>query len=78
MVRDKINPIGVKTQIKNEEVKQEEFSVVKSSIYVPHPEYFFDILTWIYSRDAERLGSASDEPESFLCILNLGIIYLNN
>jgi hypothetical protein len=58
--------------IKHETIKQEEFDVIKSKVYVPYSEYFFDILSWIYGRDAERLKSASDEPESFLCILNLG------
>ena len=61
-------------QIKSEPAKQEEFNITKSTVYVPHPEYFFDILTWVYSRDGDRLSSASDEPESFLCILNLGKI----
>jgi len=31
------------------------------------------LLTWIYSKDAKRLSLAADEPESFLCIMNLGI-----
>ncbi len=61
-----------KKLIKDEEVKQQEFNIVKSTVYVPHPEYFFDILAWIYSRDSDRLSTVSDEPESFLCILNLG------
>ncbi len=62
----------MKQQIKDDQGKQEEFDFVKSFVYVPHPEYFFDILTWIYSRDTDRLSASSDEPESFLCLLNLG------
>jgi hypothetical protein len=54
-------------------VKTNDMVIKKMYIYVPHPEYFFDILTWIYSKDAHRLSLAADEPESFLCILNLGI-----
>lgn len=67
------NLLGNKNQLRHEDSKQEEFKVIKTYAYVPHPEYFFDILTWIYSRDTDRLSGASDEPESFLCILNLGI-----
>jgi len=33
----------------------------------------FDLLTWIYSKDSKRLSLAADEPESFLCIMSLGI-----
>lgn len=48
-------------------------TIVKTFIYVPHHEFFFDILTWIYSKDVYRLALGADEPESFLSILNLGI-----
>ena len=48
-------------------------SLTKTYIDVPHSEYFFDILTWIYSSDSNRLTAIADEPHSFLCLLNLGI-----
>jgi len=48
-------------------------TITKTFIYLPHPDFFFDILTWIYSNDSDRLALAADEPESFLSILNLGI-----
>ena len=48
-------------------------SLMKTYIDVPHSEYFFDILTWIYSNDPNRLTAIADEPHSFLCLLNLGI-----
>ena len=48
-------------------------TITKTYIDVPHPEYFFDILTWIYTKDSHRLSSTADEPESFLSILSLGI-----
>jgi len=55
------------------ENKEESKIFTKTFIYVPHPDFFFDILTFIYSRDADRLALAADEPESFLSILNLSI-----
>lgn len=64
---------GDKKDLKEETEKKNDIALRKTYIYIPHPEYFFDILTWIYSKDAKRLSLAADEPESFLCILNLGI-----
>lgn len=58
---------------KEEDVKMNETTIHKTFIDVPHPEYFFDILIWIYTRDNQRLSLAVDEPENFLCILSLGI-----
>jgi hypothetical protein len=70
----KDNLSGDKKQIKEEKIKTKTgISITKSFIYIPHPDYFFDLLTWIYSKDAKRLSLAADEPESFLCIMNLGI-----
>ena len=63
----------LKQNYKEEIIKLNDINVKKTYIYVPHPEYFFDILTWIYAKDSRRLSLAADEPESFLCILNLGI-----
>ena len=37
-------------------------TITKTYIDVPHPEYFFDILTWIYTKDSHRLSSTADEP----------------
>ena len=40
---------------------------------MPHSEFFFDILTWIYSRDIKRLSFIADDQESYLSILSLGV-----
>lgn len=64
---------GENKKVKEDTVKINDISLKKTFVYVPHAEYFFDILTWIYSKDPKRLSLAADEPESFLCILNLGI-----
>ena len=64
---------GQSGNIKNTTVTIDSGSYIKSFIYVAHPDYFFDILTWIYSQDSKRLSMSIDEPESFLCLLNLGI-----
>ena len=70
----KDNLTGDKKQIKEEKIKTKAgIHIIKSFIYIPHPDYFFDLLTWIYSKDSKRLSLAADEPESFLCIMNLGI-----
>lgn len=69
----KQNFLGEKKQTKDEFIKTNDLTIKKTYIYVPHPEYMFDILTWIYGRDPKRLSLAADEPESFLCILNLAI-----
>ena len=70
----KDNLSGDKKQIREEKIKTKVGIVIKKSfLYLPHPDYFFDLLTWIYSKDAKRLSLAADEPESFLCIMNLGI-----
>lgn len=62
-----------KKPTKEEKVRINGTNIIKTYIDVPHPEYFFDILTWIYSKDPYRLSNAADEPESFLSILSLGI-----
>jgi hypothetical protein len=64
---------GDKKHLREDIETKNEIIMRKTYVYIPHPEYFFDILTWIYSKDAKRLTLAADEPESFLCILNLGI-----
>jgi hypothetical protein len=58
--------------INNNNEKHDKY-IIKSYFYFPHCEIFFDILTWIYTLDAERLSNSIDDPESFLTILNLGI-----
>lgn len=58
---------------KEEDVKINDTIIHKTYIDVPHPDYFFDILIWIYSRDNQRLSLAVDEPENFLCVISLGI-----
>ena len=70
----KDNLSGEKKNIKDEKVNvKNNVSFTKSFGYIPNPEYVFDILTGVYSKDAKRLSLAADEPESFLCIMNLGI-----
>lgn len=64
---------GKKLPTREEKIKLGSNDITKTFIDVPHPEYFFDILTWIYSKDSHRLSCAADEPESFLSILSLGI-----
>jgi hypothetical protein len=66
------NKKTIKSQ-KEEEIIIEENKIIKTYINVPQSEFFFDILTWIYSQDKERLIMIADEPDNFLSILNLGI-----
>jgi hypothetical protein len=69
---DLFNKKTIKSQ-KEEEIIIEENKIIKTYINVPQSEFFFDILTWIYSQDKERLIMIADEPDNFLSILNLGI-----
>ena len=70
----KDNLSGEKKNIKDEKVSLKNNVIyTKSLVYIPNPDYMFDLLTWVYSKDAKRLSLAADEPESFLCIMNLGI-----
>ena len=62
-----INPI------KTEEVIIEGKKIIKTYINIPHSEFFFDILTWIYSKDIKRLSFIADDQESYLSILSLGV-----
>lgn len=64
---------GEKKPTKEMIVTNNEIKLKRTFIDIPHPEYFFDVLTWIYSKDSKRLSLASDEPESFLSLLSLGI-----
>jgi hypothetical protein len=59
--------------IKEEEIIIEDNKIIKTYINIPQNEFFFDILTWIYSQEKERLIMIADEPDNFLSILNLGI-----
>lgn len=58
---------------KTEEILIEGHPITKTFITLPHSEYFFDILTWIYSKDINRLCFIADDQESYLSILSLGI-----
>jgi hypothetical protein len=69
----KMNFSGERQNTRDVIEKKNDINLKKTFVYVTHPEYFFDLLTWIYAKDAKRLSLAADEPESFLCILNLGI-----
>lgn len=69
----KSNFVSDKSNLKETTEIKNDITLKKTFIYVPHPEYFFDILTWIYTKDERRLSIAADEIESFLSILNLGI-----
>jgi hypothetical protein len=69
---DLFNKKTIKSE-KEEEIIIEENKIIKTYINVPQSEFFFDILTWIYSQDKERLIMIADEPDNFLSILNLGI-----
>ena len=40
---------------KEETSKLGDVNIIKTYIDVPHPELFFDILTWLYSKDASQL-----------------------
>ena len=62
-----INPL------KTEEVNIEGKKIIKTYINIPHSEFFFDILTWIYSKDIKRLSFTADDQESYLSILSLGV-----
>jgi hypothetical protein len=62
-----INPL------KTEEVNIEGKKIIKTYINIPHSEFFFDILTWIYSKDIKRLSFIADDQESYLSILSLGV-----
>ena len=57
---------------KTEEVSIEGNKITKTYIDIPHSEFFFDILTWIYSKDIKRLSFIADDQESYLSILSLG------
>ena len=59
----KDNLSGENKNIKEERIKTKVGNQIKRSfLYLPHPEYFFDLLTWIYSKDAKRLSLVADEP----------------
>lgn len=62
-----INPL------KTEEVNIEGKKIIKTYINIPHSEFFFDILTWFYSKDIKRLSFIADDQESYLSILSLGV-----
>jgi len=59
--------------IKSEEINLEGNMINKIYINIPHSEYFFDILTWIYSKDIKRISLIADDQESYLSILSLGV-----
>ena len=58
---------------KSDEIKIEGNKIIKTYISIPHSEFFFDILTWIYSKDIKRLSLIADDQESYLSILSLGV-----
>lgn len=58
---------------KTDEINIEGNKIIKTYITIPHSEFFFDILTWIYSKDIKRLSLIADDQESYLSILSLGV-----
>ena len=58
---------------KTEEVTIEGNKIKKTYITIPFSDYFFDVLTWIYSKDIKRLSLIADDQESYLSILSLGV-----
>ena len=58
---------------KTEEINMEGNRIKKTYINIPSSDYFFDILTWIYSKDIKRLSLIADDQESYLSILSLGV-----
>ena len=58
---------------KAEEINMEGNRIKKTYINIPSSDYFFDILTWIYSKDIKRLSLIADDQESYLSILSLGV-----
>ena len=58
---------------KEEEIELEGNKITKTYINIPFSDYFFDILTWIYSKDINRLSLIADDQESYLSILSLGV-----
>ena len=58
---------------KTEEINLEGNRIKKTYITIPSSDYFFDILTWIYSKDIKRLSLIADDQESYLSILSLGV-----
>lgn len=58
---------------KTDEINIEGNKIIKTYISLPHSEFFFDILTWIYSKDIKRLSLIADDQESYLSILSLGV-----
>ena len=59
--------------VKTEEINMEGNKIKKTYINIPFSDYFFDILTWIYSKDIKRLSLIADDQESYLSILSLGV-----
>ena len=50
----KDNLSGEKKHIEDEKVETKgNISYTKSYVYTPNPEYMFDLLTWVYSKDAK-------------------------
>ena len=58
---------------KTDEINIEGNKITRTYINIPHSEFFFDILTWIYSKDIKRLSFIADDQESYLSILSLGV-----
>ena len=58
---------------KEEEIELEGNKITKTYINIPFSDYFFDILTWIYSKDIKRLALIADDQECYLSILSLGV-----
>ncbi len=72
--RDKHEPLPTM----EEPEKSEQLTHLKTPISIPHSDYFFDILTWMYTKDRKRLKKAAMETESLLCLLNLGVFLKMN
>lgn len=52
--------------VENDDFKQ-------TSISIPHDEMFFDVLLWIYAKDAKKLKKAGKSFQHFLYLISLGI-----
>lgn len=62
-----------RSSIRNDKINIQGSTINRTFIEVPHAEYFFDILTWFYSKDIKRLSLIADDQESYISILSLGV-----
>ncbi len=55
-----------------EEQKSETYGRPRTSLSLPHHECFYDILTWMYSKDKKRLKNVAADIDNLLRLLHLG------